>query len=220
MATKKTTTKAKTGTKKEVKIPAPSFSTAVFKVRGTAPYVQNRFSEKAQAMMKKKQEAGKTATTKKGNREAKDFNALFEMAQHRFDGSTKCGIPSLHFKNAMVSTAKLCGIHMVDARKVFHVLGDGLNSEGKDLIKFKKGGTPKYLESYVRISMGTTDIRPRPMYKEWEADVKIQFDSDFFTVEDVANLLVRAGMQNGIGEGRPASKQSCGCGWGTFEVVG
>ena len=214
--------KKKTGAeqKSTLKIPAPSYKTAIFKVRGTAPYVQNRFSQKAKDMMKKKQEAGTTAATKKGNREAKDFKALFELAQHRFSGSTKCGIPSLHFKNAMVSTAKLCGIHMVDARKVFHVFGDGVNEDGSDLVKFKKGGAPKYMESYVRISQGKTDIRPRPMYDKWEAEVKIHFDSDFFTVEDVANLLVRAGMQNGIGEGRPASKQSCGCGWGTFEVVG
>ena len=38
-------------------------------------------------------------------------------------------------------------------------------------------------------------------------------------VHEVRNLLVRAGVQVGIGEGRPYSKKSYGMGWGTFEVV-
>jgi len=33
-------------------------------------------------------------------------------------------------------------------------------------------------------------------------------------------LLARVGMQVGIGEGRPDSKNSAGMGWGLFEVVG
>jgi len=33
------------------------------------------------------------------------------------------------------------------------------------------------------------------------------------------NLLHRAGLQVGIMEGRPDSKDSCGCGWGTFKIA-
>jgi len=36
----------------------------------------------------------------------------------------------------------------------------------------------------------------------------------------VTNLLSRVGMQVGIGEGRPFSKNSAGMGWGTFELEG
>jgi hypothetical protein len=39
-----------------------------------------------------------------------------------------------------------------------------------------------------------------------------------FTPEHVAALLQRAGMQVGIGEGRPDSKRSVGQGWGLFTV--
>jgi len=59
------------------------------------------------------------------------------------------------------------------------------------------------------------------MWREgWEAVVHITFDADMLTATDVANLLSRAGMQVGIGEGRPDSKSSCGMGWGTFAVRG
>ena len=54
----------------------------------------------------------------------------------------------------------------------------------------------------------------------WEATVRVKFDADLLTISDIANLLMRAGLQNGIHEGRPASKMSVGMGWGTFEVCG
>ena len=57
------------------------------------------------------------------------------------------------------------------------------------------------------------------MWKRWEAKVTLQWDGDQFGMADVANLLMRAGIQVGVGEGRPFSKKSHGCGWGTFELV-
>jgi hypothetical protein len=42
---------------------------------------------------------------------------------------------------------------------------------------------------------------------------------DQFTPEDVANLMARVGMQVGIGEGRPDSKNSAGMGWGLFKIA-
>jgi hypothetical protein len=57
------------------------------------------------------------------------------------------------------------------------------------------------------------------MWREWSAVVGIEFDADMITPESIVNLLDRAGRQVGICEGRPFSKDSCGMGWGTFEVV-
>ena len=59
------------------------------------------------------------------------------------------------------------------------------------------------------------------MWREgWEAVVRIKYDADMFTLTDVANLLMRAGAQVGIGEGRPDSRKSCGIGWGIFDLIG
>jgi hypothetical protein len=57
------------------------------------------------------------------------------------------------------------------------------------------------------------------MYNPWSAKIKIRYDADQFTIADVTNLLARAGIQNGIGEGRPNSKNGPGMGWGTFEIT-
>ena len=48
--------------------------------------------------------------------------------------------------------------------------------------------------------------------------MRVRFDADQFTLTDVANLLMRVGMQVGIGEGRPFSKNSNGMGWGLFDL--
>ena len=71
----------------------------------------------------------------------------------------------------------------------------------------------------VRNDNGVIDIRVRPMWRTWWADVTIEFDGDMISPESVVNLLDRAGRQVGIGEGRPFSKNSSGMGWGRFAVV-
>ena len=48
---------------------------------------------------------------------------------------------------------------------------------------------------------------------------EIRWDADQFTLDDVTNLLSRVGLQVGIGEGRPDSKNSAGMGWGLFEIA-
>ena len=71
----------------------------------------------------------------------------------------------------------------------------------------------------VRNATGVADIRVRPMWREWTMSLTIRYDGDQFTAQDVTNLLSRVGMQVGIGEGRPDSRESAGLGWGTFEIV-
>jgi len=77
---------------------------------------------------------------------------------------------------------------------------------------------PRMDVSHVRNASGVADLRARPMWQEWSATVRVRFDADMIDAASVVNLLDRAGMQCGIGEGRPFSKKSNGCGWGTFCV--
>ena len=57
------------------------------------------------------------------------------------------------------------------------------------------------------------------MYREWSAVLRIRYDAGMLTADDVVNLIARVGMQVGVGEGRPDSKQSAGLGFGLFEIV-
>ena len=65
---------------------------------------------------------------------------------------------------------------------------------------------------------GVADIRIRPRWDEWSANLRVRFDREQMSDEDIINLLVRAGLQCGICEGRPDSSNSFGLGWGLFEI--
>lgn len=199
---------------KEVQIKAPNLHTAVFRIIGVEPYMQHRFSKKAEIMAK--QEQGTTARGKK-QRDARDFERDFEEAKHRTaDGW--CGIPAPAFRAALISACRLVGFQMTKAKLSIFVEADGhCEKDGTPLVKLI-GGEPEMTTMAVRNETGVVDIRARPMWRQWSADVRIRWDADQFTIDDVTNLLHRAGLQVGIGEGRPDSKKSAGLGYGMFTV--
>lgn len=201
----------------EVVIAPPNFQVGEFTIRGITPYVQEKFSEKAREQMRIKQEAGSTAK-KGGKREAKDFQKCFEEAQYR-DPKGRGGIPAGSIRSAMISSCRLCGFQMTRAKLAIFVEPDTFDkTDGIPLVFIE--GEPEYFEQPVRNETGVADLRARPMWQPgWSAKIRIRFDADIFTVSDVANLLLRAGMQVGIGAGRPDSRKSTGVGWGLFEIA-
>ena len=66
-----------------------------------------------------------------------------------------------------------------------------------------RGDEPEKNIMAVRNQTGVADLRCRPMWKQWSLKPRIQFDEDQFSLQDVSNLLMRVGMQVGLGEGRP-----------------
>lgn len=205
------------GKMQAVEITRPNLMVAEFLIRGDAPYCQNKFSQKALAQMAATQAAGSTA--KKGKkREGKDFDACYEGALHVASDGWH-GIPAPAFRAALISACRMVGFAMTRAKLSVFCVADGVDREdGTPLVRITKG-EPRRIDSLVRNDNGSADIRPRPVWDAgWEAVVRIRFDADQFTLTDVTNLMVRAGLQVGIGEGRPDSKTSAGCGWGTFIV--
>lgn len=198
-------------------IAPPNIQTIIFSVIGTAPYMQARFSEKAMQAMHSKQEAGSTAR-KGAKREARDFDRDFVQAQHR-SSEGWAGIPAAAIRNACIDACRMVGYQMTRARMSIFVDADGLDAvDGTPLIRLN-GAEPERTEMAVRNATGVVDLRVRPMWREWSATISIKYDADQFTSTDVANLLARAGLQVGIGEGRPFSKSSNGMGFGLFRIT-
>ena len=199
-----------------VQIKPANIQQAVFKIKGTAPYVQARFSAKAMQAMKEKMLAGSTAKGKKV-REARNFDEDFEQAKHVSEQGW-VGIPASSFRQALISACRLVNFRMTLAKLSVFVAADGFDRiDGIPLIKLQ-AGEPERTEMAVRNATGVADIRVRPMWREWAAEVKVSYDADQFTLQDVTNLMQRVGMQVGIGEGRPDSRDSAGLGWGTFTL--
>lgn len=201
-----------------ITINPPNFKTAMFTIIGTAPLVQQAFSEKARNEMKAKQERGSTANKGKA-RDPKDFQQCYQDSMH-CSKEGWVGFPASAFRAAMISACRTVGFKMTLAKLSVFVEADGFDKiDGTPLVRITKG-EPHYVEHMVRI-MGTCDIRARAMWDPgWEINLRINFDADQFTIEDLTNLLMRVGVQVGIGEGRPDSKSSAGMGWGTFMIKG
>jgi hypothetical protein len=118
----------------------------------------------------------------------------------------------------MISACRVVGFKMTHAKLSVFVEPDGFDADdGTPLVRIY--GEPMVHEGLVRNATGVADVRWRPMWRQWHAFVRVVYDADQFTLEDVSNLLARAGMQVGIGEGRPDSKMSAGMGWGTFRIA-
>ena len=201
---------------KSVAISAPKFGRAQFEIHGTEVLVIHRFSAKTKNQMKLKMETGKAASSKK-NREAKDTDELFEEARYR----SKEGWDGFHagaLRNAMISACRLVGFKITLAKLSIFVEADGHDGTEPQIPLIRIEGEPVKQEDMARVETGQPYVTVRAAYHDWKAKVRIRWDMDQFTLADVTNLLSRVGMQVGIGEGRPDSKNSAGMGWGLFEI--
>ena len=210
--------KVKSEAKKTVTISAPKIKTATFEIVGVAPLVIHRFSAKTKNEMKLKMETGKAASSKK-NREAKNTDDIYQEARY----ISKEGWDGFHagaIRAALISACRLVGFKMTLAKLSVFVEADGWDAQEPQIPLIRIYGKPQKQEDIARVETGQPYVTVRAAFYDWSAKVKIRFDADQFTVDDIYNLLYRVGSQVGIGEGRPDSKKSCGMGWGLFDVKG
>ena len=211
--------------KKELEISAPNLKVAIFRIRGTLPLVTNAFSRRVFEELKHEHELGDEGKKKRGKKkkQPKDFKRCYEEAKHK-SRQGWCGIPCVAFRWALVKACSIVGFPMTQAKMGVFIEEDGFDKQdGMPLVKITKGN-PRYVEHIVRVGSGLNkvpDIRARPMWNEgWEATLRIKYDADMIKPEMIANLIMRAGVQVGVCEGRPSSDKSVGMGWGCFEIVG
>ena len=197
-----------------VVISAPRFATLEFLLQGTAPLVVARFSKKAE-LMAKMAEGG--ASKNKKVRNARDYDKEAEEARYR-SGEKWEGVNAAAFRAGMISACRLVGFKMTLAKLSTFVEADGYDvQDGIPLVRIY--GKSETYTAHTRNATGVVDVRSRPMYREWACKLRVRYDMDQFSAQDVYNLVARVGGQVGLCEGRPDSKSSAGCGVGTFEVV-
>lgn len=202
-----------------VTIKAPNFQRAVFHIKGTAPLVIHRFSAKTKQQMKDKMELGDKASKGKRAREAKNTDDLFEESRYQakdgWDGFNASAI-----RNAMISACRLVNFKMTLAKLSVFVEPDGWDAKEPQIPLIRIYGEGKKQEDMARVETGQPYVTVRAAYHHWSAKVKIKWDADQFSLADISNLLSRVGVQVGLCEGRPDSKNSAGMGWGLFELEG
>lgn len=200
-----------------VKITPPNIKTAVFKIVGTAPLVIHRFAAKAKAGMLQKIAEGTVKA--RGKKEFKatntddTFNEARYISREGWDGFNVSSI-----RCAIIRACSLVNYKMTLAKLSVFVEADGRDAAEPEFGLIRIHGKARKLEMIARVETGQAYVTVRPIYDEWFANVRLSYDADQFSLEDVTNLLARAGSQVGIGEGRAYSKNSCGMGWGSFRV--
>jgi hypothetical protein len=223
MATK--TDKAEATTKTQtVTIKPPNFGIAEFGVRGLpdTPMVVHRFSFKIAEQLRLKMELGKPQGSRK-NRDPKDFQQMFNEARYR-SAEGWDGFKATAVRNSLISACRLVGFKMTLAKLSLFALEDGRDATEPQvpLIRLYDGDyrhlEPVRQDDWARVETGQPYITTRAAYFNWAAKVRVRFDADQFTLQDVTNLMMRVGMQVGWGEGRPDSKNSAGLGWGLFQI--
>lgn len=184
--------------------------TIIVPIIGTSPLIVHRFSEKARKQMLDAMQGVKKV------REIKDPKAEFEGAFYRFhDG--RFGFPSIGFKNCTVGGARyyhgvtmtllrqvifMSGTYGVDNQALTEIKGIGEVVETDDGIGYKVDDVVMR-EDVVRVGQGGTDLRYRPQFTQWRADLTIKYVTSQLSRESVLSLVDAGGMGVGVGEWRP-----------------
>ncbi len=199
----------------KISISKPNLPVIGIPIEGTAPFVQHKFSQKAlNGMLETQMQEGVKSKKRSPRKPKEEMEAAIHYSKEGW-----VGIPAPAFRSAMISACRLLGFPMTKAKISVFVEADGFDAtDGTPLVKLI-AGKPEMNQSAVRLATGVASIAIRPMWREWGAIVRVRYDADQFSAEDVSNLLWRAGEQVGIGEGRPDSRDSHGMGWGTFRIA-
>ena len=193
-------------TTKQITINPPNFQTVNLKITGLTPLIQNKMKETViqemadvRAGKKTKVNAARTAFDPK-----KEY---IKSAYQQSDGTF--GFPASAFKQCAVRAGKGIGLAMTDARTLFFVLPNAPDGEWVSL----KSNKPVMRKDPVNVKTGK-DLRFRPEFRNWSANLDVRYDADRITIDQIANLLNHGGQTVGVGEWRPEKNGT----FGTFQV--
>jgi hypothetical protein len=191
---------------KSVTVVELSIAQVVVPIVGVSPLIVHKFSEKAQRMIEDKQQG--VAKNKKHDlrNPEEDVRQSRHISPIGWDG-----FPAAGFKAAMVRAAKAIGMEMKSTQMSFFVMAD---CEETQLIRIN--GDHRMRTDMVRVGMGTSDVRYRPEYPVWDANLNIEFNQGVLSVDQIYQLVKTAGYCCGIGEMRPERTKF---GFGRFKLA-
>ena len=191
---------------KNIVIQAPNFQTVQLKVTGLTPLIQNKMKETVIQEMADVR-AGKKTKVNAARTAIDPQKEFIKSAYQQDDGGF--GFPASAFKQCAVRAGKGIGLAMTDARTLFFVLPNAPDGECVAL----KSNKPVMRQDPVNVKTGK-DLRFRPEFKNWSANLDIRFDADRITIDQIANLLNHGDQTVGVGEWRPEKNGT----FGTFHV--
>lgn len=171
---------------------------------GSTPLIMHRFSEKAKRQMLDATQG------RKAPKEPKDPEAEYEAAFYKMRDGERYGFPVIAFKAATVGAARFYGkdVTMTSLRQSIFMSGEP-GQDGLSLTEII--GEPEMREDVVRVGQGGTDLRYRPMFRDWRAVLTVTYVKSMLTRDSLLSLIDAGGMGVGVGEWRPEKKGDFGC---------
>ena len=174
------------------------------RIVGISPLIQHQWGEKALEMMRDKHAGKKTK-----NRDVRDPHAEGMAAMYVTDDGVP-GVPAMAIKTAIITAAhKDIGVEKTLVRKSLFIV----TSDSKRILPMDCD-EPEIKEDTVRVGQGSADLRYRPYFHRWAVDIVWEIDAELLQINDLLNLIDRAGFGVGIGEWRPEK----GGEYGRFQV--
>jgi len=185
----------KNGNGTTITLPKMNIQMLVLTLVGDSPLISHAWSERVKKAMLDKQLGVPDV-----GREKKDPQRDYEESLYKLPNG-KFGFPAVAFKSAAVSACRFVeGVKMTEARGSFHIIGDMIEIQGE----------PSMREDMVKVGMGLPDIRYRAEFKKWKAKVKIRYNANAVSQEQVVNLFNVSGFGIGVGDWRPERDGSFG----------
>jgi hypothetical protein len=162
-------------------------------ITGLSPVITHAWSEKALRMMREKKQGKKTKDREPCNPEEEVESASYRTADGRY------GIPLTAVKAALITAAhKDLGVEKTLVKKAIFILDQDASGVVPLVYKKREGR-----EDPVRVGMGSADLRYRPYYYDWSAEIVFEVNHELLTIGDLVNLIDSAGFGVGICEWRP-----------------
>jgi hypothetical protein len=180
------------------------------RLTGINPLIVHAWAQKALMEM-----LGKQRKHPKGGRPIREPEEEYEAAKYK-DINGKDAFLAAGVKNAMVTAVtSVDGMTKVGARQSFFIYGTVDQERVTILFDKKKDG--KMREDMVRLGgpSNPADIRFRPEYQDWEADIVVEYNALMISKDQFLNLLALAGYAVGLHEWRPEKDGN----YGRFEVT-
>lgn len=189
----------------QIQIDRIEAETLAIPIRGTAPLLMHKFSEKARQQMLDSMQGRKTPRMRK-DPEAEYLASLYRLK----DGGY--GMPAVAFKAATIGAARFYGksLTMTGLRQCLFFRGEP-GDDGQLMVRIV--GEPTMREDVVRVGQGT-DLRYRAMFAEWSATLEVIYVTAMLTRESIVSLIDAGGMGVGVGEWRPEKRGD----FGTYAV--
>ncbi len=163
-------------------------------IKGISPLIVHKFSEKMRKAIEDKQQG----VAKNKKHDIRNPEEEVELAKHYDATNTWEGFPASGFKASIIRGGKLIGEVMKDAQTSIFIVADCPETQ---LVRIY--GESRKRTDMVKIGMGVADVRYRPEYVEWSANLVIEYNAGVISQDRLLQMIRAGGYGCGIGEGRP-----------------